>query len=555
MRAKSFLHFIFLSFFAPLAFAQETSWQTIQTRILDRNCTSCHAAGTYFAQQSNLVLTQDVAYNQLINVAPANEAARNDGLLRAGTKGLESLYKSFLWEKINAPDQEHFYRDHPQYGSLMPLGAAPLTNGELEFIRRWIVAGAPQTGSVVDKTVLQDTSRYQTPEFKPLPRPMNGWQLRIGPFEVPPNSDREVFFYVLLNNPQEVFIERVEMVMRPGSHHFLLNTFQENTPASVIPPVNTLRDIRDANGNYILANLLPMQYHQFAAGTQWPLFNYHFPPGVALRLPANIGIDLNSHYANRSAASIPGEAHANLYFADRAKIKHVAEILNMNNTNISLPPNKVTTLTRTFTVPERIDIFQLFSHAHEHLTEFKVEVVGGARNGEIIYVAYDWAHPPILKIDPPLVLEAGQGLKLIATYNNWTNRTIRFGLLSQDEMMILFGYFYKSAVTNVTNPAATAIPQNFALEQNYPNPFGNAAASRFVENSTTTLRYSLPKSSTVDLAVYDITGKLISVLVRKTQAAGIHKIVWEAQGFAAGMYFVKMRAGGFQRTRKMLLLR
>ncbi len=75
-------------------------------------------------------------------------------------------------------------------------------------------------------------------------------------------------------------------------------------------------------------------------------------------------------------------------------------------------------------------------------TEFRVFIDGGPRNGELVYIAYDWQHPPILELDPPLVLEPGQGLRLEATYNNWTDRTLHFGLLSVDEMMILAGAFY-----------------------------------------------------------------------------------------------------------------
>jgi hypothetical protein len=405
---------------------------------------------------------------------------------------------------------------------------------------------------VADRALLQDTTRYQPPAFAPPARPTNGLQLHIGPFDVAPNFEREIFSYVPLNNAQDLLIERVEMTMRPGSHHFLLSTFAKNTPPSIIPPPNVIRDIRDANGNYILPNLAPMQYHEFFTGTQWPLLNYHFPPGVALRLPANAGLDLNAHYANRSASVIPGEAYANLYFADPAKTKYVAEVLNLSNTNINLPPQQITTLTRTFTFSERMHIFQLFSHAHEHMMEFKVEVVGGERHGEVVYIAYDWAHPPILKIDPPLVLEPGQGLKLIVTYNNWTNRTLRFGLLSQDEMMILFGYFYKSSTTAVEAKATSPLPRAFVLEQNYPNPF---SASVAFGNPATTIRYHLPTSAEIDLAIYDVSGKLLSVLARGTQPAGTHQVVWEARGFASGMYFVKMRAGEFQATRKILLLR
>jgi hypothetical protein len=547
MQARSLLP-LFVAIGAYTAFAQEPStWQTIQTQIFNQQCTSCHAAGTYFAQQSGLILTADVAYSQLINVAPKNAAAAGDGLLRVGTQGLASLYKSFLWEKINAPDQEHFYRDHPQYGSLMPLGAPPLTNGELEFIRRWIVAGAPQNGAVVDRAVLQDTTRYQPPAFAPLPKPANGIQLQLGPFDVAPNFERELFSYALLNNDKDIFIERVEIAMRPASHHFILYTFQESTPSFVIPLPNVMRDIRDASGNYIRANMLPMAFHKFVAGTQWPLLNYHFPPGVALRLPAKTGLDMNSHYANRSTSTIPGEIYANLHFADPAKVQHVAEILQLSNQDISLPPRKVTTLTKTFTFTERQHIFQLFSHAHEHMTEFKVEVVGGPRNGEVVYVAYDWVHPPILKIDPPLVLEPQQGLKLIVTYNNWTDRELKFGLLSEDEMMILFGYYYKTSTTAVADQNTATPPRIFALEQNFPNPFSaNGAAA-------TAIRYSLPQPADIELAVYDISGRLIESLAQGRKTAGSHQVVWNAPNLPSGIYFVKLRAGKFQAARKIIL--
>jgi len=422
-----------------------STWELIQQKIFDANCVSCHSAGTSFARQSGLVLTKDVAYKQLINVPPMNQAAAADGLVRVGTRGMESVEKSFLWEKVNAPNQDHLYADHPHYGAIMPLGGQSLTYGELELIRRWIVAGAPETGKVVDAAVLNNKDRYEpSKEFKALPQPAKGLQLRLGPFEVAANYERELLYYSPLNYSEDVFIKRVEVAMRPGSHHFLLYAFQDNTPASLIPPAGVYRDFRDQAGNYILQNLQVMEYLFPVVGTQYPVLNYHFPPGVALRLKPGRGLDLNSHYANRTGQPITGEVHMNLHFAERAEIAHVAENLFLSNDDFALPPNRTTTISKTFSneLGRRMHIFQLMSHAHEHMTQFKVEVAGGPRNGELIYVAHDWQHPPILALDPPLVLEPGQGLRLITTYNNQTNRTLRFGLLSTDEMQILFGYYY-----------------------------------------------------------------------------------------------------------------
>ena len=419
-----------------------STWDVIQTVILDKNCVECHVAGASFATQSDLVLTSNVAYSQLVNRTPNNPTARADGLTLVGTEGLASVGKSFLWEKINAPNQAHYFDDHPGYGALMPLGKPPLTNGELEFVLQWILAGAPSSGNVVDLGLLDDTERYEPPEFEPLPVPTSGVQFHLGPWDVAPNFEREFFYYEPLNNDQPLFVNRVDMAMRPGSHHLILYDLSDNIPEILVPEPQVFREIRDANGNYIPSTLMITSHLNFVTGTQWPRMTYHYPPGVAMRIPADAGFDINAHYVNRSSEIIQGEIYANLHTVDSSQVEHVAERLFMNNVDINLPPNATTTLNKTFVVDKKVQIFQLFSHAHEHMTEFRVFIDGGPRDGELVYIAYDWEHPPILELNPTLTLEAGQGLRLQATYNNDTNSTINFGFLSSDEMMILFGAYY-----------------------------------------------------------------------------------------------------------------
>ena len=48
-----------------------------------------------------------------------------------------------------------------------------------------------------------------------------------------------------------------------------------------------------------------------------------------------------------------------------------------------------------------------------------------------------------MSYDPPIKLNAGEGLELIATYDNPLDRAVTFGFLSTDEMMILFGWYYE----------------------------------------------------------------------------------------------------------------
>lgn len=89
------------------------------------------------------------------------------------------------------------------------------------------------------------------------------------------------------------------------------------------------------------------------------------------------------------------------------------------------------------------------------------------------------------------------------------------------------------------------ISNTFELYQNYPNPF----------NPVTTIKYSLPKKSSVRLIVYDVLGKEIKTLVNEIQTSGNYKTIWDASAFPSGIYFYKLISDDFTTTRKMLLIK
>ena len=86
----------------------------------------------------------------------------------------------------------------------------------------------------------------------------------------------------------------------------------------------------------------------------------------------------------------------------------------------------------------------LTSHNHKLGTKFVIKITGGARDGEVVYENTDWEHPLMKNFDTPLVLVKGEGLTSVITYNNTTTRNVKFGLTSEDEMGIIFGYFYEN---------------------------------------------------------------------------------------------------------------
>lgn len=420
----------------PVPSATLSTFDRIQQQILRPNCTTgCHTAGTAFAASSGLVLDASEAYANLVSAPPKNAAAKADGLLRVKPFRADS---SLLYHKLVIAEGHH----STNYGSIMPLGSEPVYNGELEFIRRWIEAGAPKTGSVVDTTILADRTRPTPTPFTPLAPPTQGVQLKIEPFSVAPNFERELFVYRRVNNANDMYVNRIETRMRSNSHHLVLYTF-DNIPALIKPAFDVIRDIRQPDGSPNILNMLPMGFHVFFAGTQTPASDYRFPDGTALKIDAGGTLDLNSHYVNRTNTPLTGEAFVNLHTVPATAVQRIARTLNLANTDITLPPKTRTTLTKTFTVRDStMTIFMLTSHMHERGEKFVIRIVGGPRNGEVVYTTTDWAHPDIVNYAQPIVLQRGEGLVSEITYNNTTDRTIRFGLTSQDEMGIVFGYIY-----------------------------------------------------------------------------------------------------------------
>ena len=90
-----------------------------------------------------------------------------------------------------------------------------------------------------------------------------------------------------------------------------------------------------------------------------------------------------------------------------------------------------------------------------------------------------------------------------------------------------------------------AVVEDFALEQNYPNPF----------NPETTIRFAVPKTAEVQLAVYNARGQEVARLVDGTMTAGTYLVDWNAADLASGVYFYTLRSAGQSLTRRMLLVK
>jgi hypothetical protein len=93
--------------------------------------------------------------------------------------------------------------------------------------------------------------------------------------------------------------------------------------------------------------------------------------------------------------------------------------------------------------------------------------------------------------------------------------------------------------------AADLSPNEFVLNQNFPNPF----------NPLTTISFSLPVKAQVSLKVYNLIGEKVSEIVNQTLEKGTYNFNWEASAFKSGVYFYELRANDINLIKKMQLIK
>lgn len=107
-----------------------------------------------------------------------------------------------------------------------------------------------------------------------------------------------------------------------------------------------------------------------------------------------------------------------------------------------------------------------------------------------------------------------------------------------------FQLVFDPAGSTATEAGAT-LPTRVTLDAAYPNPF----------NPQTTLRFALPEAGTVHLAVYDLLGREVALLVDGVQPTGWQEVTWQASDQASGVYLVRLVSGTQVQTQRVVLLK
>ena len=145
---------------------------------------------------------------------------------------------------------------------------------------------------------------------------------------------------------------------------------------------------------------------------------------------------------------------------------------------------------------------------------------------------------------------------------DWTQFSVPINYVAQGtpdlcSMLILVGIYQNSGGVALVDDLAFGgasdvepikdglIPKQFELNQNYPNPF----------NPSTSIEYSIPSESFVELKVYDVLGNEVASLVNEQQQAGVYRADFTGENLPSGIYFARITANEFTQIVKMILLK
>lgn len=111
----------------------------------------------------------------------------------------------------------------------------------------------------------------------------------------------------------------------------------------------------------------------------------------------------------------------------------------------------------------------------------------------------------------------------------------------------IFAWFGKGGIEEelMTETTVEQAPTEYALGQNFPNPF----------NPATEISFAIPADGVVSLTVYNALGQEVSTLVNEARRAGRHEVSWDASGMPSGIYFYRLQAGNFVETKRMSLVK
>jgi hypothetical protein len=428
-----------------------STFEAIQKVIFEkRGCTQdvCHGS----AAQGGLNLSPDVAYE---NIFEKPSVSSRFPLITPGDRT-----RSYLFHKVSAATDPGSFEIA---GAPMPNGLEPLTPNELEALRMWIYAGAPETGTVGGTEQLLDAC---LPEPKPItiepldpPAPGEGFQFVMPQWDLPAKSEHELCFATYYDITDQVPAEfqnngmfrfkGFELRQDPQSHHLILYYPSENfRPEGVDVTDPSFGAWTCAGGErhgeaceptdlsscgsglcrsepkptFACIGYGPSQGAPIPVGGAQQAQAYNlFLDGVFAQLPMKGVLYWNSHAFNLTDEDTVMNGRLNYLFAENQRYP-VNNIFNASRIfAANAAPYTEQTVCNDHVLPRGARLFELTSHTHQRGKHFTVDLPDGSR----IYESFVYNDPVRQQFDPPLAFDSpdpkDRTLRYCSLFNNGVN--------------------------------------------------------------------------------------------------------------------------------------
>jgi aldose sugar dehydrogenase len=144
----------------------------------------------------------------------------------------------------------------------------------------------------------------------------------------------------------------------------------------------------------------------------------------------------------------------------------------------------------------------------------------------------------------PALKDTSVGTSTSATVNlPRHNRYYYWRVMASDGHVSVTSLTYGRVLVTFATQVRQTKEKEFILEQNFPNPF----------NPTTSIKYTIPKSGHVRLAVFNLLGQMVSLVFEGFQNAGTYEFEFQRAELPSGIYFYRIQAPDFVETKKMIV--
>lgn len=243
--------------------------------------------------------------------------------------------------------------------------------------------------------------------------------------------------------PEGLNINHQEVRYTPGSHHVLLYATRYTT----IPTVDRHGDTRDTSGVMDCPEGASADWDvsQVLGGAQ----STHggslvsLPPGIAVKVPGNAIMLINTHYLNASPKELVADARINLYTIPDAEVQQEGGVLFFYNPAIRVPANGKASARMRCRVAKDITITNIQSHMHKRAVNYVADLLDTSKQKvETLYTNTSWDEVPVGEFDPGKKLATGSFLDYRCDYDNPESHTVVQGPSTKDEMCMLLGSYY-----------------------------------------------------------------------------------------------------------------